>query len=61
MVIAWAANPQARAVFGPRPMITDLRSGGMAGGSGEQAMLTAASAQMARFYGWPSSAIAGAH
>ena len=60
MVIAWAANPQACAVFGPRPMITDLRSGGMAGGSGEQALLTAAAAQMARFYGWPSSTIAGA-
>lgn len=60
MVIVWAANPHAPAVFGPRPMITDLRTGGMAGGSGEQALLTAASAQMARHYGWPSSTIAGA-
>lgn len=60
MVIAWAVNPGAKAVFGPRPMITDLRTGGMAGGSGEQALLTAATAQMARFYGWPSSTIAGA-
>jgi len=60
MVIAWAANPEAKAVFGPRPMITDLRTGGMSGGSGEQALLTAASAQMAKFYGWPSSTIAGA-
>lgn len=60
MVIAWAANPEAKAVFGPRPMITDLRTGGMSGGSGEQALLTAASAQMAQFYGWPSSTIAGA-
>lgn len=60
MVIAWAVDPQAKAVFGPRPMITDLRTGGMAGGGGEQALLTAASAQMAWFYGWPSSTIAGA-
>lgn len=60
MVIAWAANPNAKAVFGPRPMITDLRTGGMSGGSGEQALLTAAAAQMAQFYGWPCSTIAGA-
>lgn len=60
MAIAWAVSPDAKAVFGPRPMITDLRTGGMSGGSGEQALLTAASAQMARFYQWPSSTIAGA-
>ena len=60
MVIAWLVNPEARAVFGPRPMITDLRTGGMAGGSGEQALLTAAAIQMARFYQLPSSTIAGA-
>jgi trimethylamine--corrinoid protein Co-methyltransferase len=41
-------------------MITDLRTGGMAGGSGEQALLTAAAIQMARFYQLPSSTIAGA-
>ena len=60
MVIAWLVNPEARAVFGPRPMITDLRTGGMAGGSGEQALLTAAAIQMTRFYQLPSSTIAGA-
>ncbi|MGB0180734.1 MAG: trimethylamine methyltransferase family protein [Candidatus Puniceispirillales bacterium] len=60
MAIAWAVSPKAKAVFGPRPMITDLRTGGMSGGSGEQALLTAAAAQMARFYRWPSSTIAGA-
>lgn len=46
MVIAWLVNPEALAVFGPRPMITDLRTGGMAGGSGEQALLTAAAIQI---------------
>lgn len=60
MAIAWAVSPNAKAVFGPRPMITDLRTGGMSGGSGEQALLTAAASQMARFYQWPSSTIAGA-
>jgi trimethylamine--corrinoid protein Co-methyltransferase len=60
MVIGWLADPSARLVFGPRPMITDLRTGGMSGGSGEQALLTAASIQMARHLGLPNSTIAGA-
>ena len=60
MVIVWLVDEQAKAVFGPRPMITDLRTGAMAGGSGEQATLTAASIQMARHYDLPSSTIAGA-
>ena len=60
MVLAWLVDEQAKAVFGPRPMITDLRTGAMAGGCGEQAMLTAAATQMARHYGLPSSTIAGA-
>ncbi len=60
MILAFLVDPEAKVVFGPRPMITDLRTGGMAGGSGEQAVLTAASMQMARYYGLPSSTIAGA-
>jgi trimethylamine--corrinoid protein Co-methyltransferase len=60
MVIGWLADPTARLVFGPRPMVTDLRTGGMSGGSGEQALLTAACVQMARHYGLPCSTIAGA-
>ena len=60
MVLAWLVDPRARAVFGPRPMVTDLRTGAMSGGGGEQAKLTAAAIQMARFYGLPSSTIAGA-
>ncbi len=60
MVIAWLANPEVSAIFGPRPMITDLRTGGMAGGAGEQALLTAVSVQMAQFYGFANSTIAGA-
>ncbi len=60
MVLAWIANPDAIAIYGARPMVTDLRSGGMAGGSGEQAILTAAATQMAHFYQLPNSTIAGA-
>jgi len=60
MVIAWLANPDVSAIFGPRPMVTDLRTGGMAGGAGEQALLTAASVQMSNHYGFPCSTIAGA-
>ena len=60
MIVAWLANPKATAIYGARPMVTDLRSGGMAGGSGEQAVLTAAASQIARHYGLPNSTIAGA-
>lgn len=60
LVVAWLANPDTPAIHGARPMVTDLRSGAMAGGSGEQSLLTAAAVQMARFYGLPSSTIAGA-
>lgn len=60
MVLAWTANPEVLAVYGARPMVTDLRSGGMAGGSGEQAILTAAAVQLAQFHNLPSSTIAGA-
>lgn len=60
MVLGWLVDPRARLVFGPRPMVTDLRTGGMAGGSGEQAVLTAACVQMARHFNLPNSTIAGA-
>lgn len=60
MVFAWVIDPEVRAIYGARPMVTDLRSGGMAGGSGEQAILTAAATQVARFYDLPNSTIAGA-
>ncbi len=60
MVFAWLLDPQVKAVFGPRPMVIDLRTGAMSGGNGEQALITAAAMQMARFYGLPCSSIAGA-
>ncbi|MDH5353866.1 MAG: trimethylamine methyltransferase family protein [Gammaproteobacteria bacterium] len=60
MVFAWLVNPDAKVIFGCRPMLTDLRTGGMTGGSGEQAQLMAATALMAQFYDLPNSCIAGA-
>jgi trimethylamine--corrinoid protein Co-methyltransferase len=46
-------------LFGAWPFVSDLRTGSMSGGSAEQALLTAAVAQMARFYDIPSSIPAG--
>ncbi|MEN8896072.1 MAG: trimethylamine methyltransferase family protein [Yoonia sp.] len=46
-------------VFGTWPFVSDLRTGAMSGGSGEQALLTAGCAQMHRFYGLPGGAAAG--
>ena len=60
LVFAWLRNPEVKAIMGMRPMVTDLRTGGMAGGGGEQALLTAASIQIAQHLGLPNSTIAGA-
>ena len=53
-------DPNASSIAGPRPMITDLRTGGMAGGAPEQSMATAAAVQVMRYWGIPCSVIAGA-
>ena len=55
-----ALDPQASGIAGPRPMITDLRTGGMAGGAGEQAMATGMAAQVLGHWNMPCSVIAGA-
>ncbi|MEV8467770.1 trimethylamine methyltransferase family protein [Fluviibacterium sp. DFM31] len=54
-----AICPGAPAIFGTWPFVSDLRTGAMSGGSGEQALLTAACAQMHKFYGLPGGAAAG--
>ena len=54
-----AMVPGHPAVFGTWPFVSDLRTGAMSGGSGEQALLTAGCAQMHRFYGLPGGAAAG--
>ncbi len=60
MIFAWTIDPAAKVIFGTRPMLTDLRTGAMSGGSAEGAVAMAATAQMANYYGLPSSTIAGA-
>lgn len=54
-----AIKPGHPAIFGTWPFVSDLRTGAMSGGSGEQALLTAGCAQMHRFYGLPGGAAAG--
>jgi trimethylamine--corrinoid protein Co-methyltransferase len=51
--------PGHPAIFGPWPFVSDLRTGAMSGGSGEQALLTAACAQMGQFYDLPTGVPAG--
>lgn len=45
-----AIVPGHPCIMGLMPFVSDLRTGAMSGGSGEQALLTAACAQMAQFY-----------
>ncbi|MBS9716211.1 trimethylamine methyltransferase family protein [Pseudohalocynthiibacter aestuariivivens] len=54
-----AISPGHPCVFGTWPFVSDLRTGAMSGGSGEQALLTAGCAQMHKFYGLPGGAAAG--
>jgi trimethylamine--corrinoid protein Co-methyltransferase len=54
-----ALKPGHPAIFGTWPFVSDLRTGAMSGGSAEQALLTAACAQMARFYDLPGGSAAG--
>ena len=60
MVFSWVVNPEAKVLCGPKPMIVDLRTGAMSGGGGEQALIMAAAAQVARELGLPNVSIAGA-
>jgi len=59
LAFGWLVNRDSKAVFGPRPMITDLRSGALSGGGGEQAVVMAGTVQMANHYGLPNSCMAG--
>lgn len=50
LVYVNAVKPGAPAIFGTWCFVSDLRTGAMSGGSPEQALLSAAAAQMAQFY-----------
>ncbi len=58
-VFARLVDPDVAAIFAPKPLVADLRTGAMCGGGGEQAVLMAAAAQMGRYYDLPTSSIAG--
>ncbi len=47
------------AIFGPWPFVSDLRTGAMSGGSGEQAVLMAACGQVGRYLDLPTGVAAG--
>jgi|TARA_B100000959_G_scaffold202904_1_gene212460 trimethylamine--corrinoid protein Co-methyltransferase len=52
-------KPGHPCIFGTWPFVSDLRTGAMSGGSGEQAVLMAACGQMGRHYGLPTGIAAG--
>ena len=60
MILGYLVDKNATLIFGPRPMITDLRTGAISGGSAEQPIATAMAGQMAQYYGFANSAISGA-
>ncbi|MFI0843845.1 trimethylamine methyltransferase family protein [Mesorhizobium sp. IMUNJ 23232] len=59
LVYVNAIKPGHPCIFGTWPFVSDLRTGAMSGGSAEQALLTAACAQMAQFYDLPGGSAAG--
>ena len=59
LVYVNAIEPGAPAILGCWPFVSDLRTGAMSGGSGEQAVLMAACGQMGRFYDLPTGIAAG--
>lgn len=52
-------NPGSPINFGMWPFISDLRTGSFSGGSGEEALVMAASAQISNFYGFTTSMACG--
>ncbi len=59
LVYANLISPGHPVLFAGWPAVSDLRTGALSGGGGEQALLTAAVAQMGNFYGLPCSVAAG--
>ncbi|WP_299284451.1 trimethylamine methyltransferase family protein [uncultured Tateyamaria sp.] len=59
LVFARLVDAEVKAIFAPKPLVADLRTGSMSGGGGEQAILMAGAAQMGRHWDLPTSSIAG--
>ncbi len=52
-------HPKHPVIVGPWPFVSDLRTGSFTGGGGEEALVSAAAAQMTNYYGLVSSVAAG--
>ena len=59
LVYVNAMQPGHTCIVGTWPFVSDLRTGAMSGGSGEQGLLTAACAQMLQHYKLPGGAASG--
>ena len=59
VVFCYLVDQDAKAIFAPKNVVSDLRTGSMCAGSGEQGVLMAANAQMGRYYGFVTSSMAG--
>jgi len=59
MIMVQLAAPGAVVIWANWPFVSDLRTGAFSGGGGEIAVLNAASAQIARWYGFPNSVSGG--
>ncbi len=59
VVFCYLIDPDAKPIFAPKAIVSDLRTGSMCAGSGEQGVLMAACAQMGKFYGFVTSSMAG--
>ena len=58
-VFCYLVDPQAKVILAPKAIVSDLRTGSMCAGSGEQGVLMAACAQMGKHYGFVTSSMAG--
>jgi trimethylamine--corrinoid protein Co-methyltransferase len=59
LILVNLAKPGHPVIFSNWPFVSDLRTGAFSGGGGEEAVLTAASAQISRFYDLPAGVGAG--
>ena len=59
MLMINVVHPGHPVIVGPWPFVSDLRTGSFTGGSGEEAIVSAAAAQMTNIYGLVSSVCAG--
>lgn len=59
LVFAYLLDPQCQAPISFFPFVSDLRTGAMSGGSGEQGLMAAVCAQLLRFWDLPGGVSAG--